>query len=444
MSSKTFKIRNFRWWIAGLITLSIAINYLDRQNLPVAISEIKKSIPIDDVQYGMISSLFLFAYGTMYAIGGRLLDILGSRIGYTLAIIWWSLANILHGLVQSVTGIGIARFLLGIGEGGAFPGAAKVISEWFPAKERSLAFGMFNTGSSLGAVIAPPLIALIVTILNWRWAFILTGLLGLIWVLVWLIFYALPAKSKFITAAEKAHLSSSIDEIEHAPDSQTSTRVSWFQLLKHRKVWGLVAVKFLPDAAWYFFIFWLPKYLNDVRGLNIQHIGAYAWIPYAFAGGGSLLGGWLSSFLIKKGLPLDSARKIPLGIAAFMLPASLMITNASLNMAIIFFGMAMFGHQLYSTIVQTMVADMFPSKIVGSVSGIMGCGATYGAMLFSLAIGYIIQKYGYSPAFILAGLLHPLSYVLVFVIIKKIEFSDIINKSTERLKPVNEIIHSHS
>lgn len=412
------KIKNFRWWIVGLIALATAINYADRQNFPVVITEMEKTISIDDTQYGMMMSLFLLAYGTMYAVGGRIMDVMGSRIGYAIMIIWWSLANIMHGLVSSIMGLGIARFLLGIGEGGGFPGSAKVISEWFPAKERSLAFGIFNTGSSVGAVIAPPLIALIISMLSWRWTFFIFGAIGIVWALIWLIIYSIPTKSKFVTSEEKAYVESSIDT---TPDNSEGTDISWLSLFRYRKVWGVIIVKFLPDAAWYFFIFWLPKYLKEARGLDINGIGTYAWIPFAFAGAGSLMGGWLSSYLVKKNLSLDISRKIPLGIGAAMLPASLLITGASLNMAIVFFSMAMFGHQLYSTIVQTLVVDMFPSKAVGSITGLMGCGATYGAMVFSFIIGFIIEKYGYSPAFIISGVLHPLSFIFVFIIIKRIE-----------------------
>lgn len=415
------KIKNFRWWIVGLIALATAINYLDRQTFPVAISEIRKTIPISDGQYGMINSLFLFSYGTMYAVGGRLLDVMGSRIGYAVMIVWWSLANVFHGLVSSVMGLGLARFLLGIGEGGGFPGSAKVVSEWFPAKERSFAFGIFNTGSSLGAVVAPPLIALIIATLDWRWAFILSGSLGIVWVMVWLKLYSIPAKNKFITPGEKDYIATSLQN-ESATGDTGNSNLPWMSLFKYRKVWGLLVIKFLTDAGWFFFIFWLPKYLSDVRGLDIIGIGAYAWIPYAFAGGGSFIGGWLSSFLLKKNLSLDMSRKICLGIAAALLPASLLITEASLYMAILFFSMAMFGHQFWSTIVQTLAADMFPSKIIGSVAGLMGCVGTYGAMLFSLAIGFVIDQFGYSPAFIISGMLHPLSFILVFIIIKKVEF----------------------
>ncbi len=358
------------------------------------------------------------------------MDILGSRRGYSLMIIWWSLANILHGLVSSVMGLGIARLLLGVGEGGSFPGSAKVVSEWFPAKERSLAFGIFNTGSSLGAVIAPPLIAYVIATLNWRWAFILSGLIGLVWVVFWLRTYSLPAKSKLITPEEKEYIETSLND--STAESSDITKISFLSLLKIRKVWGLLTLKFFTDAAWFFFIFWLPKYLNDVRGLDIKSIGAYAWIPYAFAGAGSLIGGWLSSYLLKY-FSLNLSRKIPLAISAAMLPASLLITDASLSMAIVFFSLAMFGHQFWSTILQTLAADMFPSKIVGSVTGLMGCIGTYGAMLFSLAIGFIVENFGYGPAFLISGILHPLSFILLLIIIKKIEFVKVFPNISKQL-----------
>jgi len=416
------KIKNLRWWIAGLIALATAINYLDRQTLPVAIGELRKSFSVSDSEHGMINSLFLFAYGTMYAIGGRLLDMLGTRIGYAVMIVWWSIANMLHGFVSGVLGLGIVRFLLGLGEGGGFPGSAKAVSEWFPAKERAFAFGIFNTGSSVGAVIAPPLLALIITAFDWRWAFILTGLLGLIWVIAWLRIYQRPAKSHLITETEKVEIIQALSA--DAPDNKVD--LPWIKLFGYRKVWGLLIVKFLTDAGWFFFIFWLPKYLDDVRGLDINGIGSYAWIPYAFAAAGSFLGGWFSSYLLKRTGLLNISRKVPMAIAASMLPLSLLIVGAPLMGAIIFFGLAMFGHQAWSTIVQTLAADMFPSKVIGSVSGLMGCVGTYGAMLFSLCIGFVIERYGYGPAFIISGTLHPLSFLLILGLIKKVEFVKIV------------------
>ena len=417
------KIKNFRWWIVGLIALATAINYLDRQNFPVVYSEIIKTIPISDSQFGLLSSLFLLAYGIMYAVGGRIVDKLGTRTGYTIIVIWWSLANISHAFISGIFGLGIARFLLGAGEGGGFPASAKAVSEWFPAKERSFAFGIFNTGSSLGAVLAPPLIFLIVDGFgSWQWTFVLFGAAGLIWVVIWLIMYRTTSKSKLVTKEEKEYIEESHRKEREEESKNKTEKIPWLSLFKIRKIWGLLIIKFLSDSAWFFFIFWLPKYLSDVRGLDIKGIGAYAWIPYAFAGVGSFFGGWLSSYLIKKGISLDKSRKISLGIAAAMLPASLFITvTPSIMLSLLFFGIAMFGHQFWSTIVQTLAADLFPSKVVGSVAGLMGSFGTFGAMLFSLVIGFVIQNIGYTPVFIVSGILHPISFILVFVFIKKIE-----------------------
>ena len=408
------KIPHFRWWIAGLLALASAINYLDRQNLPVVISELRKSIPITEIQYSHMQFLFLLAYGLMYAVGGRIMDVLGTRLGYVITITWWSIANMLQGLVSSVAGLGIARFLLGVGEGGGFPGSAKAVSEWFPVKERSLAFGIFNTGSSVGAVIAPPLIAYIVLTLNWRWVFIITGAFGLIWAVLWLWLYNPPSKSQYVSEEEK-HF------IETNRTQAATASIRWLDLFKYRKIIGLLMMKILSDAAWYFFIFWLPKYLADVRGLNIKEIGYCAWIPYAFAGGGSMIGGWLSSFLMRKNLSLDVSRKICLFIPAAMMPASLFISNAPLSLAIVFFSMAMFAHQFWSTIVQTLPADICDSSIVGSVAGIMGAAGSFGGMLFSLLAGFLITKYGYAPVFIIAGIMHPLSFIMLLSIVRKIE-----------------------
>lgn len=415
------KLKNFRWWIAVLLAVATALNYLDRQSLPVVISEIQKTIPISDIDYSYLQMAFLLAYAIMYAVGGKILDMLGTRIGYTIMITWWSLANMLQGLVSSVLGLGFARFLLGVGEGGGFPGSAKAVSEWFPPEERSFAFGIFNTGSSLGAVAAPPMIALIAVSLSWRWVFIIFGLAGLIWAVFWFFIYNVPAKSKLVAKKEKEQIEASFALINTGNGMIHKSPIRWIDLFKYRKLWGLLIVRLFSDSAWYFFIFWLPKYLGDVRDLDIREIGYYAWIPYAFAGVGSFVGGWLSSFLIKRNLTLDASRKIVLGIAAACLPVSLLITNAPLGFAIVFFGIAMLGHQFWSTILQTLAADIFPSSVVGSVVGLMGAVGSFGAMLFNLLVGILVTNFGYSPVFIITGLMHPLSFVLVLLIIRKIE-----------------------
>jgi ACS family hexuronate transporter-like MFS transporter len=320
--------------------------------------------------------------------------------------------------VNSVFGLSVFRFMLGLGEGGGFPGSAKAVSEWFPAKERSFAFGIFNTGSSVGAVLAPPLIAAVVLWLNWRWVFFITGLLGFAWAAIWLYLYQAPARHRFITSEERSYLAESLPP---APPIG-APRSRWLDLFRYREIWGLVGAKFLSDSAWYFFIFWLPKYLGDIRGLNIREIGYYAWIPYAFAGAGSFIGGWLSSYLIRRHFSVDASRKIALGIAAGMMPASLFIMASPLSLAIIFFGMAMFGHQFWSTIVQTLAADMFPSRMVGSVAGLLGAAGSFGAMFFSLLVGRLLgETQSYQNVFIIAGLLHPASFLIILLVVRRIQ-----------------------
>jgi MFS transporter, ACS family, hexuronate transporter len=415
-TSAPFTLKNLRWWIAGLLAIATALNYLDRQSFPVVVGEIKKEIPLSDNQYAQLTSLFLLAYAIMYAGGGRILDWLGTRVGYAVMIVWWSAANFMLGTVHSVLGLGVFRFLLGLGEGGGFPGSGKAVAEWFPAKERSLAFGIFNAGSSLGAVIAPPLMAWIVYALGWRWVFFITGSVGFIWAAIWLWLYRPPATNRYITPEERGYIASFMD----AP-ATAAQRIPWLRLFTFRHVWGLMGAKFLTDSAWYFYIFWLPKYLGDVRGLNIKEIGYFAWIPFAFSALGSVMGGWLSSFLIRCGTSLDLARKIALGIAACLMPVSLLIANAPLNFAIVFYSVAMFGHQFWSSNVQTLPADLFPSRVVGSVEGLLGSAGAFGGMLFGLLVGKLIGSHGYGPAFLMAGLFHPIGFILILTIVRRIQ-----------------------
>jgi ACS family hexuronate transporter-like MFS transporter len=416
------RIRNLRWWIAGFLACATALSYLDRQSFPVAVTEIQKSIPLSDQQYSELQMLFLLAYAAMYAGGGKVADWLGTRRGYSILILGWSAATMLHGLVTTVLGLGIARFLLGLGEGGGFPCSAKAISEWFPPEERAFAFGIFNTGSSIGAVVAPPLIALIVLTLNWRWVFFLTGAVGLVWAVAWWLFYDVPKHHKLITSAEREYIHGSFARAKVDDGDLAADKISWIELFRYRQVLALISAKFLTDSAWFFFIFWLPKYLADVRHLNIKQIGYYAWIPYAFAGVGSTFGGLLSSYLIRHHMKVGTSRKLCLCLSAAIMPISLLITESPLQMAIVFFSMAMFGHQFWSTILQTLATDIFPSRVVGSVAGLMGAVGSVGAMLFNLLVGLILTRYhNYSPAFIIAGLLYPFALLLIFLLIPKVE-----------------------
>ena len=417
-------VPNLRWWIAGMLAVATALNYLDRQCFPVVVGEIRKEIPISSEDYGRLTSLFLLAYAIMYAGGGRIMDWLGARAGYALMIVWWSAANCLTGTATSVLGLGVSRFLLGMGEGGGFPGSGKVVAEWFPPKERAFAFGIFNTGSSVGAVAAPPLIALIVTQLGWRWTFFITGSFGFVWAGLWLKYYRPPATNPLLGPEERAQIAAALatpnTSASSAAPATNARAFSWLRLFTYRQVIALMTAKFLTDAAWYFFIFWLPKYLADVRQLDIRQIGYFAWIPFAFAGAGSLIGGALSGVLMRRGISLDRARKIALGISASLLPASLFIANAPLNFAIVFFSTAMFAHQFWSSNVQTLPADLFPARVVGSVEGLLGSAGSFGGMLFGLMVGYMVGEHGYAPAFLVAGLMHPLAFVIILIGVREI------------------------
>jgi MFS transporter, ACS family, hexuronate transporter len=411
---------NIRWWVAGLLALATALNYLDRQSFPVVVGEIKKAIPISDEQYGQLTSLFLLAYAIMYAGGGRIMDWLGTRVGYAVMIVWWSAANFCTGLVSSVAGLGTFRFLLGMGEGGGFPGSGKAVAEWFPPKERAMAFGIFNTGSAIGAVVAPPLMALIVQTYGWRWVFFITGAIGFVWAVIWLKFYHPPAKSRFVSNEEREFILTSQVSATGAP-SQAGGRIPWFKLFTYGQVLGLMGAKFLTDSAWYFLIFWLPKYFGDVRQLNIKEIGYLAWIPFACAGLGSLAGGWMSSYLVRQNVSIDRARKIALGLSALLMPALLFVVDSPLTLAIVLFSLAMFAHQFWSSNVQTLPADLFPSRVVGSVEGLLGSAGSFGGMLFAWILGHLIGEHGYGPAFIIAGVLHPIGLLIILLSVRRIE-----------------------
>src|SRR5215472_1722947 len=276
---------SLRWNIAILISAAIAISYFDRQTLPVAIAAIQRDIRISNTEFSELQAAFLIAYALMYVGGGRLIDTLGTRRGFLVVMLWWSLACASHGLALSLAMLTASRFMLGLGEGGGFPAATKAAAEWFPVEERSTAMGVMNAGTAVGAVVAPPAIALILSALSWRWVFFLSGLAGLAWVLWWMKEYFPPAQHPRLTDAERGRISAVL-----TAQHDESPAISWVRLFTFRQVWGLLLAKFLSDAAWYFYLFWLPKYLYDARGFDIKRVGYFAWIPYAASGIGCLAG----------------------------------------------------------------------------------------------------------------------------------------------------------
>lgn len=400
-----------RWKMALLITAAIAISYFDRQTLPIAIQAIQQEFPVTNTQFSHLQAAFLAAYALMYAGSGKLIDVLGTRKGFLLIMIWWSLACASQGLATSVPTLAVCLFLLGMGEGGGFPAATKAMAEWFPAHERSTAMGMMNAGTAVGAVAAPPLIALTLAHLNWRWVFFLAGAVGLLWTLWWVRDYHPAATHPRLGADEKNLLAEVI-----APKAKDEARIRWIDLFRYPQVSGLVFAKFLSDAAWYFYIFWLPKYLYDVQHFDTKHVGYFAWIPYAAAGVGSLLGGWFSSRLIQSGFSLNMSRKIALGVSAGVMPSILLVMHSPVNFVIVLFSIAFAGQQSWSTLVMTLPSDIVPSNVVGSFAGLVGFGGAMGGIVFGLVVGQLLDLgFGYGPVFAVVSTLHVIAFCVILL-----------------------------
>lgn len=410
-----------RWKMALLITAAIAISYFDRQTLPIAIQAIQQEFPVTNTQFSHLQAAFLAAYALMYAGSGKLIDVLGTRKGFLLIMVWWSLACASQGLATSVPILAVCLFLLGMGEGGGFPAATKAMAEWFPAHERSTAMGMMNAGTAVGAVAAPPLIALTLAHLNWRWVFFLAGVVGLVWTLWWIYDYYPAAAHPKLSAEEKQTLTEVL-----APKANKGPAIRWIDLFRYPQVSGLVVAKFLSDAAWYFYIFWLPKYLYDVQHFDTKQVGYFAWIPYAAAGIGSLLGGWFSSRLIQRGFSLNMSRKIALGVSAGVMPSILLVMHSPVNLVIVLFSIAFAGQQSWSTLVMTLPSDIVPSNVVGSFAGLVGFGGAMGGIVFGLVVGKVLDLgLGYGPIFAIVGTLHIIAFCVILLtnrVIGPIEF----------------------
>jgi MFS transporter, ACS family, hexuronate transporter len=400
-----------------VLSVAIGISYLDRQALSVAVTAIQRDIALSNTEFSQLQIAFLVSYGVMYAGGGALIDWLGTRRGFVIIMIWWSLACAAHGLATGFRSLAFSRFLLGVGEGGGFPAATKAVAEWFPARERSTAMGIINAGTAIGAVIAPPLIATIVIQASWRWAFVVCGAFGLAWTVWWLREFYSPAEHPKLSRAERT----AIAEVFVAANAKAAP-IAWIDLLARRQVWGLVMAKFLTDGAWYFYLFWLPKYLYDARGFDVKAVGAYAWIPYAAAGVGSLCGGWFSSWLLSQGRTINASRKIALGVSAAVMPLIIFVTHVPVEFAIVLFSIAFFGQQSWSTLVMIVPTDIFPRHIVASVAGLVGFGGAMGGVVSNLMAGRLLDLgMGYGTVFSIMGMCHVTAFLLILVAIPKIQ-----------------------
>lgn len=395
------------WYFVALVTAAIAISYFDRQTLPIAISAIQRTIPISDQQFSYLQTAFLLSYAALYVIGGRILDRLGTRAGFMLIMVWWSVACALHALASGFLLLLIARFLLGMGEGGGFPAAVRVVAEWIEPEKRSTAMGIINAGTAVGSVLAPPLIGFVLLHSGWRAVFVSAGAAGLAWVLWWVLAYrnnTSPLSSNILDARALAQ------------------QLTFREIISLRNVQSLVFAKFMSDSAWYFLLFWLPKYLYDARGFDIKQVSYYAWIPYAASGVGSFLGGVFSSRLLRGGQSLDRARKIVLGLSAACMPIVMFVPLVPVQLAILLFSIAFFCQQSWSGLIMTVPADIFPLSAVGTVSGMVGFGGAMGGAIFGIVAGYLLgHGSGYAPLFVLVGTFHIIGFIAILVFCGKIQ-----------------------
>ncbi len=419
-------MRSIRWTIALLITAAAAIAYLDRLALTPTWEAIRHTIRLSDNDFGTLQSLFFGAYALMYVGGGTLTDLLGTRRGFLLLVVCFSLACAGHGLAAGFFTLAAARLMLGLAQGGVFPAGSKAVAEWFPARERATAMGMFNGGSAIGLIAAAPAAALVLRHAPWPWVFYLSGAVGLLWAGWWLWDYYPPAQHPRLTAHERLEIAEVLTAApRRRPDVSWRQRLlSWGRLLLLVEIWGIVLGKFFGDAVWFTHSMWLPKYLHDAHGLNTMQTGAAAWIPYAASGVGSVFGGWCSSRLMHCGYSLNFSRKAVLGASAALMPCMCLITHVPLRMEIVLYSVAFFAHLSFSTLVLTLATDMFPRGMVGTIVGLVGFGSSMGGVCLNKAAGLLLEHLGrgagYPVLFAISGTLHVVGFLWILLTVRDV------------------------
>jgi len=393
------------WLIVTMAFFATALSFLDRQVLSVSIINISKEFAITDIEYGFINTGFLISYAIMFTVGGILIDRYGSRLGLAVSVGIWSIATLLHSLANSAMQFGIFRFMLGLGEGGAFPGAVKAVVEWVPKKQQALANGIAIGGAALGAVIAPPLCVYLIHITGWRGVFVATAVIGFVWVVVWLL---LPKRhSQKVNISEK--------------QSRTN-KISLVQILKIKEVWVFIFIRFLLDPIFYFYMFWIPKYLNEARGISIEQIGNLFWIPFLALGVSNVLGGLASDSILKKTGSLNLARKPIMGFAAVLTLSAIMIKYVpTAELVIVIMSVVFFAHGLWITNYITSISDIFSKTATSTIVGFSGSAGAISALVLNPVIGLIITRYSYNPMWIYAGSMYLVAFIFFILFIPKIK-----------------------
>jgi ACS family hexuronate transporter-like MFS transporter len=416
------KVKGLRWWIIGLIGLATVINYIDRSAINIMWPYIYKEFGIADADsknaLAYITTFFMIAYAIGQTVTGKMMDAIGTRLGMAVSIVGWSISIALHSFAKGLSSFGIFRFLLGISEAGNWPGATKSNAEWFPAKERGIAQGIFGAGASLGSVVAAPFIASLYLAFGWRVTFIGIAALGLLWLIPWLIINkATPHIHPWITAAEQEHILSA--QLSNSKIVATEKVFTWKELLRFKNTWGILSSRFFIDPVWWLFVTWLPTFLKEQFHFDIKQVGAFAWFPYLCAAIGGLLGGIYASHKIKKGMDAATARKQAVTIGCALMLVSLALTafyldslKDNINLAIGLISTTLFGFQFLICNIQTLPSDYFSGKNVGTVSGMGGTTAVLGTLITTLSVPYI-TKTGYTSFFILGSVLVPLSWICI-------------------------------
>lgn len=387
----------WRWWMISLVTIGTVLNYLARSSLSVAAPTLKQAMAMSTQQYSWVVAAFQGAYTVMQPIAGYILDLVGLRLGFALFAIGWSLANCLHGLANGWPALAFFRGLLGLTEAAAMPAGLKTVAEWFPPRERTVATGWFNIGTSIGAMIAPPVVVACIALWGWRSAFVVTGGLGFLWAALWYGLYRSPNDHARLSEAERAYIA----EGRTPAAIDAGPTLGWRALLRTRDFWSIAIPRFLADPAWQTFSFFIPLYLVEAKGMNLKAIAAFAWLPFLAADAGSLLGGYYAPWVMRRfGASLITSRKIVVTTGALMMvgPACIGLT-VSPAAAIILFCVGGFAHQMLSGALMTLAADLFDPRIVATAGGMAGSAAWIGGMSFSLVIGALADTIGYNPLF---------------------------------------------
>jgi len=412
-------IGGYRWRICALLFFATTINYIDRQVLGILAPGLQKEFGWSDSQYGLMVSAFQAAYAIGFLFMGYLMDRIGSRLGYVISISIWSIAAVLHALAQSFTGFGVFRFGLGLGESGNFPAAVKVSAEWFPKSERSFVNGIFVSGASVGAIVAPLIVPFIAIRYGWQWAFIVTGLFGFIWLVFWITIYRKPEEHHSLSRAE-------LNYIKKDPE-ESQVRIPWLKLLTHRQTWAFTAAKFLTDPVFSFFFFFLPKFFYTKHGITLEKIGPPIMAIYLMSDVGSIAGGWFSSHLMKRGWSVNNSRKFTMLLAAVCVtPVYFASETDDLFTSVALIGFALAAHQAWSANLFTLSADMFPQHAVGSVVGIGSMFGAIGGMFGATVVGFLLESTGsYTFLFLVAGCTYLVALGLIQWLVPRLKMATV-------------------